>query len=106
MLDDADIAVIAYGSVSLAVKEAIKDLRKEGIKVGLFRPITLWPSPEEKIAEVANKFDKVLVTEMNKGQYIKEIQRASGRRDFETLFKANGRPISPAEIKVKLKEMV
>ena len=105
MLDDADIAVIAYGSVSLAVKEAIKQLREEGIKVGLFRPITLWPSPEEKIAEVANKFDKVLVTEMNKGQYIKEIERVSGRKDFETLFKANGRPISPSEIKAKLREI-
>jgi len=106
MLDDADIAVIAYGSVSLAVKEAIKELRNEGIKVGLFRPITLWPSPEEKIKEVCDKFDKVLVTEMNKGQYIKEIERVSSRRDFETLFKANGRPISPAEIKAKIKEMV
>jgi 2-oxoglutarate ferredoxin oxidoreductase subunit alpha len=105
MLDDADIAVIAYGSVSLSVKEAIKQLREEGIKVGLFRPITLWPSPEEKIKEVTSKFDKILVTEMNKGQYIKEIERISGRRDFETLFKANGRPISPAEVKVKLKEI-
>jgi len=108
MLDDADIAIIAYGSVSLAVKEAIKDLREEGIKVGLFRPITLWPSPEEKIDEVCKKFDKVLVTEMNKGQYFKEIQRASGRKaeTFDTLFKANGRPISPSEIKAKIKEMV
>jgi 2-oxoglutarate ferredoxin oxidoreductase subunit alpha len=105
MLDDADIAVIAYGSVSLAVKEAIKQLREEGIKVGLFRPITLWPSPEEKIKEVTSKFGKILVTEMNKGQYIKEIERVSGRRDFETLFKANGRPISPAELKAKLKEI-
>jgi len=106
MLDDADIAVIAYGSVSLAVKEAIKDLRKEGIKVGLFRPITLWPSPEKKIEEVTKRFDKILVTEMNKGQYIKEIERVSGRKDFATLFKANGRPISPTEIKNKIREMV
>jgi len=108
MIDDADILIIAYGSVSLAVKEAIKQLREEGIKVGLFRPITLWPSPEEKIDELCKKFDKVLVTEMNKGQYFKEIQRASGRKadTFATLFKANGRPISPAEIKAKIKEMV
>ena len=108
MIDDADILVIAYGSVSLSVKEAIKQLREEGIKVGLFRPITLWPSPEEKINELCNKFDKVLVTEMNKGQYFNEIQRASGKKaeSFETLFKANGRPISPAEIKAKIKEMV
>ncbi len=108
MLDDADIMVIAYGSVSLAAKEAIRQLREEGIKVGLFRPITLWPSPEEKIDELCNKFDKILVAEMNKGQYFKEIQRASGKKanDFETLFKANGRPISPAEFKAKIKEMV
>jgi len=108
MIDDADILVIAYGSVSLSVKEAIKQLREEGIKVGLFRPITLWPSPEEKMNELCNKFDKVLVTEMNKGQYFKEIQRASGRKaeTFDTLFKANGRAISPAEIKAKIKEMV
>jgi len=108
MLDDADIMIIAYGSVSLAAKEAIKQLREEGIKVGLFRPITLWPSPEEKIDELCKKFDKVLVAEMNKGQYFKEIQRASGRKadTFETLFKANGRPISPAEFKAKIKEMV
>ena len=108
MIDDADILIIAYGSVSLAVKEAIKDLREEGIKVGLFRPITLWPSPEEKINELCSKFDKVLVTEMNKGQYFKEIQRASGRKasTFATLFKANGRSISPTEIKTKIKEIV
>ena len=108
MIDDADILVIAYGSVSLSVKEAIKQLREEGIKVGLFRPITLWPSPEEQINELCNKFDKVLVTEMNKGQYFKEIQRASGRKaeTFDTLFKANGRAISPSEIKAKIKEMV
>jgi len=108
MIDDADILVIAYGSVSLAAKEAIRQLREEGIKVGLFRPITLWPSPEEKIDELCKKFDKVLVAEMNKGQYFKEIQRASGRKaeSFETLFKANGRPISPAEFKAKIKEMV
>ena len=110
MIDDLDpekdVLVIAYGSVSLAAKEAIKQLREEGIKVGLFRPITLWPSPEEKINELANKFKKVLVAEMNKGQYLKEIQRASGRKEFDTLLKANGRPISPAEFKAKIKEII
>ena len=108
MLDDADIMIIAYGSVSLAAKEAIRQLREEGIKVGLFRPITLWPSPAEKIDELCHKFDKILVAEMNKGQYFNEIQRASAKKasEFETLFKANGRAISPAEFKAKIKEMV
>ncbi len=104
-LDDADIMIIAYGSVSLSVKEAINRLREEGIKVGMFRPITLWPSPEAKIEELCKKYDKVLVTELNMGQYIQEIERASGRRDFHKLFKANGRPIAPLEIIEKIKGM-
>lgn len=105
MLEDADIMIIAYGSVALSVREAINRLRDEGIKVGMFRPITLWPSPEKKIKEWCDKIDKVLVTELNMGQYIQEIERASGRRDFDTLFKANGRPIAPLEIVEKIKGM-
>ncbi|RXK13977.1 2-oxoglutarate synthase subunit alpha [Halarcobacter mediterraneus] len=103
MLDDADIMIIAYGSVALSVREAISRLRKEGIKIGLFRPITLWPSPENKIKEWCDKIEKTLVIELNMGQYIQEIQRASGRRDLATLFKSNGRPIAPLEIIEKVK---
>ncbi len=104
-LEDADIMIIAYGSMALSVREAINRLRDVGIKVGMFRPITLWPSPEAKIKELCDKFDKVLVTELNMGQYIQEIERVSGRRDFNTLFKANGRPIAPLEIIEKIKGM-
>ena len=103
MLDDADIMIIAYGSVALSAREAINRLRKEGIKIGMFRPITLWPSPEKKIKEWSDKIEKALVIELNMGQYIQEIERASGRRDFATLFKANGRPIAPLEIIEKVK---
>jgi 2-oxoglutarate ferredoxin oxidoreductase subunit alpha len=108
MMDDADVLVYAYGSVSRAVKEAILKLREEGIKVGLFRPISIWPSPEKAIKAAAEKFaDKpILVTEMNMGQYVDEIERIIKRDDIDTLFKANGRPISPAEIMNKIKEMV
>ncbi len=105
MLDDADIMIIAYGSVSLGVTEAINRLRAEGIKVGMFRPLTIWPSPAERIKELMNKFDKVLVTELNMGQFADEVQRVSGRSDFDTLFKVNGRPLSPLEIIEKVKGM-
>ena len=105
MLDDADIMIIAYGSLSLSAKEAINRLRDEGIKVGLFRPITLWPSPAKRIKELCDRFEKVLVCELNLGQYIQEIQRVSQRLDFETIFKANGRPIAPLEIIKKIKGM-
>ncbi|MGB5868351.1 MAG: 2-oxoglutarate synthase subunit alpha [Arcobacteraceae bacterium] len=103
MLDDAEILIIAYGSVSLSVKEAIKHLRDENIKVGLFRPITLWPSPAEKIKEYTQKIDKVLCIELNMGQYFHEVQRVSSRLDIEGLFKVNGRAISPHEIIEKVK---
>ena len=79
-------------------------MREEGIKVGLFRPITIWPSPDEKLREIAKKFEKILVVELNLGQYLGEIQRITLRDDFKTLLKANGRPISPSEIIAKVKE--
>jgi 2-oxoglutarate ferredoxin oxidoreductase subunit alpha len=105
MLDDADILLIGYGSASLAIKEAINRLREEGIKAGMFRPITLWPSPEERLYELGQKFDKVLSVELNQGQYLEEIQRAMGRKDIEKLTKTNGRPFSPQDIIDKVKEV-
>ena len=105
MMDDAEIMIVAYGSVSLSAKESIRHLRADGIKAGLFRPITLWPSPAAKIKEHTDKIDKVLVVELNIGQYHSEIQRAAARLDIEGLFKVNGRPISPHEIVSKVKEL-
>ncbi|MDY0121509.1 MAG: 2-oxoglutarate synthase subunit alpha [Sulfurimonas sp.] len=106
MVDDAEFLIIAYGSVSLSAKETIRHLRAEGIKAGLFRPITLWPSPQDRMRELGQKIDKILVVELNIGQYYDEVQRATGRLDIEGLFKVNGRPISPYEIVNKVKEMI
>jgi len=105
MIDDADILLVGYGSASLAIKEAVNALRAEGIKVGMFRPITLWPSPEKRLHELGQKFDKVLSVELNQGQYLEEIQRCMGRLDIEKLTKTNGRPFSPADIIEKVKEV-
>ncbi len=104
-LDDAEIMIVAYGSVSLAAKEAIRHLRADGIKAGLFRPITLWPSPQDRMRELAARIPKVLCVELNIGQYTDEVQRATGRLDINGLFKVNGRPISPYEIVNKVKEL-
>ena len=105
MVDDAEILIIAYGSVSLSAKETIRHLRAEGIKAGLFRPITLWPSPQDRMRELGQKIKNILVVELNIGQYYDEVQRATGRLDIEGLFKVNGRPISPYEIVSKVKEV-
>ncbi len=104
-LDDAEVCMIAYGSISRGAKEAVEKLREEGIKAGLFRPITIWPSPAKKLKEIGEKFDKIFVTELNMGQYLEEIQRVMKRDDFTTLHKANGRPIAPSEMVEKVKEM-
>jgi len=104
-LDDAEVCIIAYGSISRGAKEAVEKLREEGIKAGLFRPITIWPSPQKKLKEIGEKFDKIFVTELNMGQYLEEIQRVMKRDDFTTLHKANGRPIAPSEMVAKVKEM-
>ncbi|CBG39735.1 2-oxoglutarate synthase subunit alpha [Helicobacter mustelae] len=103
-LEGAEIAIIAYGSASLAVKEAMAELKGKGKKVGLFRPITLWPSPAKQLKELGDKFEKILVIELNKGQYLEEIERIMQRR--VTFFgKADGRSISPHEIIAKIEEM-
>ncbi|PAF50304.1 2-oxoglutarate synthase subunit alpha [Helicobacter sp. 13S00401-1] len=106
-LEGADIAIIAYGSASLAVKEAFREMEEKGgigKKVGLFRPITLWPSPEKELARLGKNFKKVLMIELNKGQYLEEVERILERK-VEFMGRANGRTISPLEIIEKLKSM-
>ena len=106
-MEDAEICIIAYGSIALGAYEAVKKLRSEGIKAGLFRPIMLWPSPAKKIKEIGERFGKnIMVTELNMGQYSQEIERIIKRDDFTKLLKANGRPIAPAEMVAKVKEMM
>lgn len=97
MLDDAEILIIAYGSASLSVKEAVNELRKNGVKVGMFRPITIWPSPQKKLKELGERFDKILTIELNLGQYVNEIERIM-KKDIRFYGKANGRAISPNEV--------
>jgi len=103
--EEGEVLIIAYGSVSLAAKEAIRHLRADGIKAGLFRPITLWPSPAKRIRELTDKIKNVLCVELNIRQYTEEVERVSSRLDIEGLYKVNGRAISPYEIVTKVKEV-
>lgn len=104
MIEDADILIVAFGSVARSSKDAILRLRDEGIKVGLLRPISLYPV-DKKLASIINNFKKVLVSELNMGQYLQEIQRITKRDDLFSYHKANGRPITPNEIIAKIKEI-
>ena len=78
MTEDAELVVIAFGIAARIAKGAIKNARAAGSKVGMLRPITLWPFPSEAIKELAQKTQYFLVFEMNMGQMIEDVQLALG----------------------------
>ena len=72
--DDADIVVVAYGSASRIVRTAVKAAREKGLKVGLFRPVTIWPFPYAELKEAANNAKSVMVVEMSAGQMLFDVK--------------------------------
>ena len=74
--DDAELLLVAFGSMARIAEDAMHTLRAEGHKAGLFRPITLWPFPEKELREAANKAKRILVCEMNGGQMIRDVKLA------------------------------
>jgi 2-oxoglutarate/2-oxoacid ferredoxin oxidoreductase subunit alpha len=74
LLDDADMAVLAYGIAARIARGAIKRLRQEGLKVGMIRPITLWPFPKKIIRETAKQLGDFFVFEMSTGQMIEDVK--------------------------------
>lgn len=76
MCEDAEYLFIAFGSVSRCAEEAVTILRKKGHKVGLLRPITLWPFPEDRLNSILPTVKKILVCEMNAGQMINDVKLA------------------------------
>jgi 2-oxoglutarate ferredoxin oxidoreductase subunit alpha len=75
-LEDADIMVVAFGTSGRIAQSAITMARQEGIKVGLFRPISLYPYPYDRIRELAQGKNAVLVVEMSGGQMIEDVRLA------------------------------
>ena len=76
MCDDAEYLIVAFGSAARIAKKTIQLAREEGIKVGLLRPITLWPFPTKQIAEIGRKMKGILVLEFNAGQMIEDVRLA------------------------------
>jgi len=106
-LDDAEVVIWAYGSSSRSARYAVNLLRQEGIKAGLFRPITLWPFPEKQTAALAKQAKAIVVPEMNLGQMIYEVDRVSkGNCAIAGVHRVDGEPINPAQIIAKVKEVI
>ena len=75
-LDDAEIAVVAFGTAGRIAQSAIRQVREEGLKVGLLRPISLYPYPYEAISKLADQVKRILVVEMNGGQMLDDVRLA------------------------------
>ena len=99
MMEDAEICVVAFGIASRVAKNAIVAARAEGIKVGLIRPITLWPFPKAAIAAAADKVKGFISVEMSMGQMIEDVKLATSCRKPVTLCNRVGGMIpSPDQV--------
>ncbi len=98
-LDDAEVAVVAFGIAASAARDAVLKARDQGIRAGLLRLVTLWPFPDAMLADLAGRVRVLLVAELNLGQVTREVARsAAGRAEVVGHLRADGRPITPAEL--------
>ena len=103
--EDADYLLVAFGSMARIGQKAMEIARAEGIKVGMLRPITLWPFPTKAIQEAAAKVKGILVTELNAGQMIEDVKLAvNGTINVQHFGRLGGIVPDPDEIVSALKE--
>ena len=105
LMEDAEVAVIAYGSVSRSALRGIRMAREKGVKAGLLHLVTLFPFPKMVVGGVLRQCRAVLVPEMNLGQISREVKRVNTSSKVEKLNRIDGQLITPDEICERLREM-
>jgi 2-oxoglutarate ferredoxin oxidoreductase subunit alpha len=104
--DDADIVVVAFGIAARVSLSAVQRLRKDGISVGLFRPITLFPFPEKPLYELASRAGKFLVVELNAGQMVEDVRLSvRDRTEVEFYGRTGGGILTPEEVHSVITDM-
>lgn len=99
MTDDADYVIIAFGCMARICRKAVEDARAQGLKVGLLRPITLWPFPTKAIAALSERVKGILVAELNAGQMIEDVRLAvEGRTPVRHFGRTGGIVPNPQEV--------
>ena len=99
MMEDADICVVAFGIASRVAKNAVVAARAEGIKVGLIRPITLWPFPTKALRAAADQCKAFVSVELNMGQMIEDVRLATEcKRPVTLCNRAGGMIPSPDQV--------
>ncbi len=107
MLDDAEVGIVAYGSSARAAKYAVNELRKQGIKAGMLRYITIWPFDDSAVEKLSQKVKFIVVPELNLGQLIFEVERAAkGKAKVYGVNRVNIEIIHPHDIIEKTKELL
>ena len=106
-LKDAELIVVAYGTMARIVKTVADSARREGIKVGLFRPITLWPFPYERLSEISGNVKHILTVEMSYGQMLEDVKLAvNGKTSVEFYGRSAGVVPTPMEVLDAIKKIV
>ena len=107
MLDDAEYVVMGFGIVSRILKTVVENLRKEGVKIGLLRPITLFPFPAQIISDLADRVKRFLVVELNNGQMVQDVRlHVTGRVPVEFYGRMGGVVPSMQELLEQAKKMM
>ncbi len=104
--EDAEVLVVAIGISARSAMRAVDVCRARGMKAGLFRPITLWPFPEDALEKAAAKARTVLVPEMNAGQLRLEVERILGRERVAGITRFTGETVAPAEIAARIEALL
>jgi 2-oxoglutarate ferredoxin oxidoreductase subunit alpha len=98
-LDDAEIAVVAYGTAARVARTAVERAREHGLPAGIFRPITLWPFPSAELAELAPKMRAIVVLELSAGQMVEDVRLAvEGRAPVFFHGRTGGMVPTPGEV--------
>ena len=106
LMDDAEICVVAFGITSRVAKNAINEARKQGVKVGLIRPITLWPFPKAVLNKAADKCKAFISVEMNMGQMIEDVELSIRcKKPVYLCCRTGGMIPSPEQVLAKINEV-
>jgi len=105
MMDGAEFAVVAFGGAARTAWDAVTMARAEGLKVGLVRPITIWPFAQKQMEKLAGRVKGILVHELNCGQYVFEVERAvKGKVSVTSYGKYDNEPATPAQLLAEIKK--
>lgn len=104
--EDADLIVVAFGIAARIAFSAVKRLRKEGLKVGFFRPVTLFPFPGERLHALSGNGRKFLTIELNAGQMVEDVRLSvNGRSEVYFYGRPGGAIMTPEEVQEKIKQL-